>query len=190
MASEAKKAVFEFEEGSPLPDEYKKLLIKMLEHEGERTGNKSFFQFLQSVLEVTESYAPDVEAKLIMADYVAEELKHCIMFQRIAIGLDKDLATRDTPFKHEAFHLPRESWADESFFHLFLDLNGAFHAGEWRKSSYLPLRRIAKTIEKDEFGHSEMGYRFLQDICNDPKGKEKVQRLLYKWYPAALDTFG
>ena len=93
MASEEKKINLEFEEGSPLPEEYKKLLIKMLEHEGERTGNKSFFQFVQSVLEVTEAHAPDAEARLIMANYVAEELKHCIMFQRIAVGLDKDLAT-------------------------------------------------------------------------------------------------
>lgn len=184
------RPVWQFEEGDPLPEEYKKLLLKMLEHEGERAGNKSFLKFLQRVLEATEAFAPNEEAKVIMANYAAEEMKHCIMFHRLAMGIDKHFATRDTPFKHYAFHLPIECWADECFFHFFIDLNGAFHAIDWRESSYLPLRRMAPTFERDEFGHSEMGYRFLQEICNERQGKEQVQRLLYKWYPAALDTFG
>jgi len=179
-----------FDIGDPLPDEYRELLVRMMAHEGERTGNRSFMVFFESVLANAAEYAPHDEAKLTMANYVAEEMKHCIMFHRLIMELDKSLVFKDTPFQHYAFHLPRESWTDQNFFNFFLDLNGAFHAGEWRHSSYLPLRRIAPTIERDEYGHSNMGYRFLQEACQTPEGKAEVQEKLYTWYPAALDTFG
>ena len=28
---------------------------------------------------------------------------------------------------------PKETWADDAFFHFFIDLNGAFHARDWRE---------------------------------------------------------
>lgn len=179
-----------FDIGDPLPEEYHDLLVRMLTHEGERTGNRSFMVFFETVLDNAGKYAPSDDAKLTMAGYVAEEMKHCIMFHRLVMEVDKSLVFKDTPFQHYAFHLPRNSWTDQNLFNLFLDLNGAFHAGEWRSSSYLPLARIAPTIEKDEFGHSNMGYRFLQETCKTPEGKAVVQEKLYTWYPAALDTFG
>ena len=179
-----------FDIGDPLPEEYRDLLVRMMTHEGERTGNLSFMLFFASVLDNAGKYAPHEEAKLTMAGYVAEEMKHCIMFHRLVMEIDKSLVFKDTPFQHYAFHLSRDSWTDMNFFNLFLDLNGAFHAGEWCSSSYLPLARMAPIIERDEYGHSEMGYHFLQETCQTPQGKAEAQELLYKWYPAALDTFG
>ena len=137
-----------FDIGDPLPEEYRDLLTRMMAHEGERTGNKSFMKFFESVLDCAEKYAPNQDAQLIMAGYVAEEMKHCIMFHRLIMEIDKDLVFRDTPFAHYAFHLPRNTWTDMNWFNFFLDLNGAFHAGEWKHSSYLPLRRIAATIDE------------------------------------------
>jgi hypothetical protein len=61
---------------------------------------------------------------------------------------------------------------------------------DWRESSDVPLAKMATTVERDELGDSEMGYYFLQQICSDPRGRELAQRLLAKWYPAALDMFG
>jgi len=179
-----------FDIGDPLPDEYRDLLVRMLTHEGERTGNRSFMLFFASVLDNAGKYAPNDDAKLTMAGYVAEEMKHCIMFHRLVMEIDKSLVFKDTPFQHYAFHIPRDSWTDQNFFNLFLDLNGAFHAGEWRSSTYLPLARMAPTIERDEYGHSDMGFRFLRETCKTPEGKAEAQEKLYTWYPAALDTFG
>jgi ring-1,2-phenylacetyl-CoA epoxidase subunit PaaA len=179
-----------FEEGDPLPDEYKTLLLKMLRHEGERAGNKSFLGFMATCLDLAEALFPTREARLLKAEYLAEELKHAIMFHRLAVGLDPDFALRDVPYAHYAFHLPRETWADDAFFHFFVDLNGAFHARDWRESSYVPLAKMSATVERDEFGHSEMGYHFLTEICADAPGRALVGRLLEKWYPAALDMFG
>jgi ring-1,2-phenylacetyl-CoA epoxidase subunit PaaA len=179
-----------FDEGDPLPEEYKTLLMKMLRHEGERAGNKSFLGLMSTCLEAAETLAPTPEAKLLKSEYLAEELKHAIMFHRLAIGLDKDFALRDVPYAHYAFHMPKETWADDAFFHFLIDLNGAFHARDWRESSYIPLRKISRTVERDEFGHSEMGYYFLGQICNERKGRHVVQALLPKWYTAALDMFG
>jgi 1,2-phenylacetyl-CoA epoxidase catalytic subunit len=49
---------------------------------------------------------------------------------------------------------------------------------------------MSATVERDELGHSEMGYRFLAEIASEARGRTLVQRLLAKWYPAALDMFG
>ena len=80
------------DEGEPLPGEYKELLIKMLRHEGERAGNKSFLGFMATCLDIAEALFPTAEAKLLKAEYLAEELKHAIMFHRIAVGLQHDFA--------------------------------------------------------------------------------------------------
>jgi 1,2-phenylacetyl-CoA epoxidase catalytic subunit len=181
---------YRFDEGDPLPEEYKSLLLRMLRHEGERAGNKSFLGLMATCLDLAESLFPDRETRVMKAEYLAEELKHAIMFHRLAVGLEHDFALRDVPYAHYSFHLPRESWADDAYFHFFVDLNGAFHSRDWRESSYLPLGKMAATVERDELGHSEMGYHFLQQICAEPRGKELAQRLLAKWYPAALDMFG
>ena len=181
---------YRFDEGDPLPEEYKALLLRMLRHEGERAGNKSFLGLMATCLDIAESLFPTRESKVIKAEYVAEELKHAIMFHRLAMGLEHDFALRDVPYAHYSFHLPRESWADDALFHFFVDLNGAFHSRDWRESSYVPLAKMAATVERDELGHSEMGYYFLQEICSDGRGRELTQRLLSKWYPAALDMFG
>jgi ring-1,2-phenylacetyl-CoA epoxidase subunit PaaA len=183
------RAVHRFDEGETLPEEYKVLLLKMLRHEGERAGNKSFLGFMGTCLDIAEALFPP-QARLLKAEYVAEELKHAIMFHRLAVGLERDFALRDAPYAHYAFHLPRETWADDAFFHFFVDLNGAFHARDWRESSYVPLAQMSATVERDEIGHSEMGYYFLQTICADARGRALAQKLLETWYPAALDMFG
>ncbi len=184
------RPTYRFDEDDPLPEEYKALLLKMLRHEGERAGNKSFLGFMATCLEIAEALYPTPEAKLLKAEYLAEELKHGIMFHRLAVGLDRSFALRDVPYAHYAFHLPRETWADDAYFHFFVDLNGAFHARDWRESSYVPLGKMSATIERDELGHSEMGYHFLSQIVSDRRGKALAQQLLRKWYPAALDMFG
>lgn len=186
----AASRAFRFDEGDRLPEEYKSLLLRMLRHEGERAGNKSFLGLMAACLDLAEALFPHAESKVIKAEYLAEELKHAIMFHRLAMGLEHDFALRDVPYAHYSFHLPRESWADDAYFHFFVDLNGAFHSRDWRESSYVPLAKMAATVERDELGHSEMGYHFLQEICAEARGRELAQRLLAKWYPAALDMFG
>jgi ring-1,2-phenylacetyl-CoA epoxidase subunit PaaA len=184
------RPIHRFDEGDPLPEEYKGLLLKMLRHEGERAGNKSFLGFMGTCLDLAEALFPNRETKLLKAEYLAEELKHAIMFHRLAVGLEHDFALRDVPYAHYTFHLPRETWADDAYFHFLVDLNGAFHARDWRESSYVPLQKMSATVERDELGHSEMGYYFLQEICSTRSGKTLAARLLNKWYPAALDMFG
>lgn len=190
LSCKVSRPEYSFDEGEELPAEYKTLLMKMLRHEGERAGNKSFLGLMGTCLEAAETLAPDAQARLIKAEYLAEELKHAIMFHRIAVGLDPDFALRDVPYAHYAFHLPKETWADDALFHFLIDLNGAFHARDWRESSYVPLRKISRTVERDEFGHSEMGYHFLAALCAERRGRALVQALLPKWYSAALDMFG
>ena len=144
------RPAYRFDEGQRLPEEYKGLLLKMLGHEGERAGNKSFLGFMGTCLDIAEALFPTREMRLLKAEYLAEELKHAIMFHRLAVGLEPDFALRDVPYAHYAFHLPRETWADDAYFHFFVDLNGAFHARDWRESSYVPLAKMSATVERDE----------------------------------------
>ncbi len=190
LRCQVSRPAYRFDEGDLLPEEYTGLILKMLRHEGERAGNKSFWGFMSTCADLAEALGPSEEAKALKAEYLAEEMKHAILFHRLVVGLAPDFALKDVPYTHYAFHLPRETWADDAFFHFFVDLNGAFHARDWRESSYIPLTKIAATVERDELGHSEMGYYFLTQICADKKGKALVQHLLGKWYPAALDMFG
>jgi hypothetical protein len=189
LACQVSRPAYRFDEGDALPEEYKALLLRMLRHEGERAGNKSFLGFMATCLDLAEAMFPP-HARRLKAEYLAEELKHAIMFHRLAVGLEPDFALRDVPYAHYAFHLPRESWADDAFFHFFVDLNGAFHARDWRESSYVPLATMSATVERDELGHSEMGYRFLEEIASERRGRVLAQALLPKWYAAALDMFG
>jgi ring-1,2-phenylacetyl-CoA epoxidase subunit PaaA len=189
LTSETGRSAYRFDEGDALPDEYRSLLLKMLRHEGERAGNKSFLALMASCLDIAEAVFPPW-AQRLKAEYLAEELKHAIMFHRLAVGLEPDFALLDVPYTHYAFHLPRDTWADDAFFHFFVDLNGAFHARDWRESSYVPLATMAATVERDELGHSEMGYHFLREICQDAHARGTAQALLATWYPAALDMFG
>src|SRR5215469_1000555 len=62
-----------FDEGDELPPEYRELLIKMLRHEGERAGNKSFLGFMATCADVAETHSPTAAAQLIKAEYLAEE---------------------------------------------------------------------------------------------------------------------
>ncbi|MGH7934259.1 MAG: Phenylacetic acid catabolic protein [Candidatus Binataceae bacterium] len=190
LSCKTSRPAYAFDDGDELPEEYRALLMKMLRHEGERAGNKSFLGLMGTCLEVAETLAPDAEARLLKSEYLAEELKHAIMFHRLAVGLDRDFALRDVPYAHYSFHLPKETWADDAFFHFLIDLNGAFHAHDWRESSYTPLRKISRVVERDEFGHSEMGYYFLRQVCAANRGRTLAQKLLPKWYSAALDMFG
>ena len=63
-----------FDEGQPLPEEYKGLLLKMLRHEGERAGNKSFLGLMGTCLDLAEALFPTREMRLLKAEYLAEEL--------------------------------------------------------------------------------------------------------------------
>src|SRR5919198_4231905 len=62
-----------FDEGDALPDEYRELLLKMLRHEGERAGNKSFLGFMGTCLELAEALFPPGPMRLVKAEYLAEE---------------------------------------------------------------------------------------------------------------------
>ena len=71
-----------------------------------------------------------------------------------------------------------------------MSLRAPSHSRDWGEASSLPLRKMAATVERDELGHSEMGYYFLAQACAERRGRQLAQALLSKWYPAALDMFG
>ena len=53
-----------FDIGDPLPEEYRDLLVRMMTHEGERTGNLSFMLFFASVLTMRANMPPTMTPSL------------------------------------------------------------------------------------------------------------------------------
>ena len=68
------------EEGERLPEEYKALLLRMLRHEGERAGNKSFLGFMATCLDLAEGLFPDGDMKLLKAEW--KDGRWTLMVQR------------------------------------------------------------------------------------------------------------
>src|SRR4030095_2978222 len=58
FAPPANRPQHRFDEGDLLPEEYRGLLLKMLRHEGERAGNKSFLGFMATCLALAEALFP------------------------------------------------------------------------------------------------------------------------------------
>src|SRR2546429_4571657 len=56
---------------------------------------------MATCLDLAEAIFPTREARLLKAEYLAEELKHAIMFHRLAVGLDPDFALLDVPYRSE-----------------------------------------------------------------------------------------
>ena len=49
---------------------------------------------------------------------------------------------------------------------------------------------VAPQLHAEEQFHCNLGYKNLARICKTPEGLADAQRLLEKWWPAALDMFG
>ena len=195
----------QFEVGDDLPPEYKKLLTTLFYHHAEvLTPTLAYERFLRHLVDMGMDMAPDPEAKLRLANFYAEEIRHGYLFAKLYTAIDPALPEQiltasgltagfsigesgGGPFA-EAI----EDWIDLSLFNFLIDGEGCWQISEWETSSYAPLARIAGQIARDERGHSNMGYLHLKRAVQNDKAAHRVaqERLYDKWYPVALDTFG
>ena len=195
----------QFEAGDELPAEYKKLLSTLFFHHAEvLTPSLAYERFIRHLVDVGMEMAPDAEAKLRLANFYAEEIRHGYLFAKLYAGIDPGLPDQILTASGLAaglelggaeagpFAQAIEDWIDLSLFNFLIDGEGCWQISEWVTSSYAPLARIAGQVSRDERGHSNMGYLHLKRAVQNDAGAHRVaqERLYDKWFPVALDTFG
>jgi len=190
MSAEVQARVFDLND--PMPEEYRKLLVKLccIEHGIEMISRSAILDFLSDVWRVGTYQAPSPFERVRTASYCWQEVGHSELFYNIAMDLDPVLANEDIPVTQYAFQMRFPTWTELAAVNFFTDRVGMYQAREWIRSSYAVLAKVAPMIVKDEMGHTTMGYDRLERICETAKGREAAQKAINKWYPAALDMFG
>jgi len=188
----AESPIQKFDLNDPMPEEYRKLLIKLccVEHGIEMISRSAILDFLTQVWMVGTYQAPSPYERVRTASYCWQEVGHSELFYNIAMDLDPALANEDIPVTQYAFHMKFPTWTELAAVNFLTDRVGMYQAREWVGSSYLILSKVAPMVVKDELGHTTMGYDRLERICATPNGREESQKAINKWYPAALDMFG
>ncbi len=175
-----------------IPDErYRKMLLTLLERQAGReiAGAEVFGQCL--------IHAPTYEHKLQLVRLQREELKH---FKLIAdlladFGVDVDAFVRngargETRFTGNAADLQVEDWIDGVLFNFMTDRAATFQLAEYVKGSYSPLGKATAVVVRDEEFHTRFGERCIEELCQDPRAREEVQRRFAKWFAGAMRIFG
>lgn len=180
-----------FKKNDPdMPEEYRKFMVKLLKFgHVENSANPNYRDVLANIAEAGLRYAPNEQAMVIEAEIVKQEVTHGRIVADIIRSLGED-PYNDQWVGQYAFKIPLECWCDVAWFHMLIDRVGLYVGIEWLGSTYEPLAKVSDQLEKDEKFHAESGLHFLKEIVNEPKGKREAQRLLAKWWPAALDMFG
>jgi ring-1,2-phenylacetyl-CoA epoxidase subunit PaaA len=186
-----KYAARQFEAGDPLPsDDYYKLLVKLVLDTGE-AGPPEWLDVLVETFQRMLTLAPDVASKLRAADYLADELRHCMLFDGILHGLGLEPQAEGLTSLELLHVMTRSSsWPEYCMLNALGDRAASFQIADYVNSSYAPLARVCKSVARDERGHCVMGDLHLRALCEGPTGRSEAQELLATWYPQALDMFG
>src|SRR5687768_8228799 len=82
----------QFEAGDELPSEYRKLLTTLFYHHAEvLTPTLAYERFIRHLVDVGMEMAPNAEAKLRLANFYAEEIRHGYLFAKLYTAIDPDL---------------------------------------------------------------------------------------------------
>ncbi len=177
-----------YEMGDELPGEYRELLLHLLEAHNENFGSEWYRNHLKYLFDQAMDLAPDPESRFRMAQFLGDEATHGWMFYTLTREMGVDTSAWGIKLKVFDDHL--QSWPDYVFFNALGDLAGTYQATQMANSSFLPLARVGKKVERDEWGHSKMGELHLKNLCATPEGKAQAQEALKRWWPVALDMFG
>lgn len=182
---------FAFEATDELPEEYGKLLFKLLTEHGEVITSPSYMAFIKRLLDAGMELAPSEMERVRSANFYAEEVRHGYIFHNLLVELGwGSIPEESSAVKFEAFNLPMETWCDLAYLNCLTDRVGVYQAREWVQSSYRPLARISSGIVRDERGHSNLGYQRLKALCGTDEGRHEANEKRRLWWPAALDMFG
>jgi ring-1,2-phenylacetyl-CoA epoxidase subunit PaaA len=179
------------ETGDPMPEAYRKALIKFIEMHGNSE--------LMGVLPEREWLlrAPTLQRKLALTSKVQDEVGHAQLIYRVVEDLGKpreacldDLVAGKTKF-HNVFHYPTKTWGDVGVIAWLVDAAAIISQKALLKCSYAPYARIMKKICWEESFHILHGRDVvLAMMTGTEEQRELVQEALDRWWGPLMQFHG
>jgi len=178
-----------YAEGDPsMPDEFRELLVRMLEHHLENATNPHYTALLNRLWTEGMSLLPNEKLKITYARLMQQEVEHGVITARILAGLGGGAVNEE--IKQYLFHLPWDTFCDMAYFNALGDRVGCYIGETWEGVPYEPLMSVADRLHRDEVFHATFGLNNLKRVCSTPEGLEEANQKVQIWWPAALDMFG
>jgi ring-1,2-phenylacetyl-CoA epoxidase subunit PaaA len=179
------------EAGDPMPEGYRKALIKFIEMHGNSE--------LMGVLPEREWIlrAPTLQRKLALTSKVQDEVGHAQLIYRVVEDLGKpreacldDLVAGKTKF-HNVFHYPTKTWGDVGVIAWLVDAAAIISQKALLKCSYAPYARIMKKICWEESFHILHGRDVvLAMMTGTDEQRELVQEAVNRWWGPLMQFHG
>ena len=175
----------------PMPEDYRRKLIKFIEMHGNSE--------LMGVLPEREWIlrAPTLQRKLALTAKVQDEVGHAQLIYRVVEDLGKpreqclaDLVDGKAKF-HNVFHYPTKTWGDVGVIAWLVDAAAIISQKALLKCSYAPYARIMKKICWEESFHILHGRDvILAMVTGTPEQFELVQEALNRWWGPLMQFHG
>ncbi|TCS96851.1 1,2-phenylacetyl-CoA epoxidase subunit PaaA [Hazenella coriacea] len=178
-----------------MPDEYRKLLIKLIHMHG--------------VSEIMGAYpekewvpkAPNLKRKLAIMAKVQDEVGHGQLLLRVVEDLATPFGkTRDSLIEdiylgkvkfHNVFHMEAKTWADAGVIGWLVDGAAIINQAALLETSYAPYARVLKRICAEESFHMQHGENIVLALAmGTEKQKQMLQESLNYWWESLLFFFG
>jgi ring-1,2-phenylacetyl-CoA epoxidase subunit PaaA len=179
------------ETGDPMPDAYRKALIKFIEMH----GNSEIMGVLPEREWILR--APTLQRKLALTAKVQDEVGHSQLIYRVVEDLGKpreqcleDLVEGRTKF-HNVFHYPTKTWGDVGVIAWLVDAAAIISQKALLKCSYAPYARIMKKICWEESFHILHGRDVVLTMMNGTgEQRELVQEAVTRWWRPLMQFHG
>ncbi|MFC4547289.1 1,2-phenylacetyl-CoA epoxidase subunit PaaA [Paenactinomyces guangxiensis] len=178
-----------------MPDEYRRLLIKLIHMHG--------------VSEIMGAYpekewvpkAPSLRRKLAIMAKVQDEMGHGQLLLRVAEDLAAPLGkTREQLIEdiylsrvkfHNVFHMEAKTWADAGVIGWLVDGAAIINQAALLETSYAPYARVLKRICAEESFHMQHGENIILALAmGTAEQKQMLQDSLNYWWESLLFFFG
>jgi ring-1,2-phenylacetyl-CoA epoxidase subunit PaaA len=179
------------ETGDPMPDSYRKALIKFIEMH----GNSEIMGVLPEREWILR--APTLQRKLALTAKVQDEVGHSQLIYRVVADLGKpreqcleDLVEGRTKF-HNVFHYPTKTWGDVGVIAWLVDAAAIISQKALLKCSYAPYARIMKNFCWEESFHILHGRDVVLTMMNGTdEQRELVQEAVTRWWGPLMQFHG
>jgi ring-1,2-phenylacetyl-CoA epoxidase subunit PaaA len=178
-----------------MPDEYRKLLIKLIH--------------MHAVSEIMGAYpekewvpkAPTLRRKLAIMAKVQDEMGHGQLLLRVVEDLAaplgktreeliEDVYTGKVKF-HNVFHMEARTWADAGVIGWLVDGAAIINQAALLETSYAPYARVLKRICAEESFHMQHGENIILALAmGTEKQRKMLQESLNYWWESLLFFFG
>ncbi len=178
-----------------MPDEYRKLLLKLIHMHGVSEIMGAFPE------KEWVPKAPTLKRKLAIMAKVQDEMGHGQLLLRVAEDLAAplgkgreelldDLLAGRVKF-HNVFHMESPTWADAGVIGWLVDGAAIINQAALLDTSYAPYARVLKRICAEESFHMQHGENIILTLARGTKGqRQMLQEAVDRWWESLLFFFG